>query len=108
MDIQMRRQQILMEMTQINTMEKGRLTEEYRESYKDGKPVKLGPYYKYQRWEDGKNVSQRIPAHQAEDLRLAVEGYHRFKALADEYAELTVEMTRNHSDSQCKKKPRSF
>jgi hypothetical protein len=108
MDIQTRRQQILMEITQINTMEKGRLTEEYRESYKDGTPVKLGPYYKYQRWEEGKNVSRRIPAHQAEDLRLAVEGYHRFKALVDEYAELTVELTRSHSEAQSKKKPRSF
>lgn len=106
MDIQNRRQQILVEMAQIDTMEKGRLTEEYRDSYKDGKPIKLGPYYKYQRWENGKNVSRRVPVHEAEELRLAVDGYHRFKALADEFAELTVEMTRSASGSQAKKKPR--
>ena len=106
MDIQNRRQQILVEMAQISTMEKGRLTEEYRESYKDGKPIKLGPYYKYQRWEDGKNISRRIPTAQVEELRLAVEDYHRFRALADEYAELTVLATRAASTTQSKKKPR--
>lgn len=106
MDTQNRRQQILVEMAQINTMEKGRLSEEYRESHKDGKAVKLGPYYKYQRWENGKNVSRRIPLVQVEDLRQAVDGYHRFKALAEEYAELTVEATRVASTDRSKKKPR--
>ena len=105
MDILNRRQQILVKMAQIDTMEKGRLTEEYRDSYKGGMPVKLGPYYKYQRWENGKNVSRRIPAVQAEELRRAVEGYHRFKALAEEYAELTVETTRAGSSEPGKKKP---
>jgi len=104
-DIQNRRQQILAEMAQIDTMEKGRLTEEYRESYRDGKPVRLGPYYKYQRWENGKNLSRRVPVFQAEALRLAVDGYHRFKALAEEYAELTVEATHAASADQGKKKP---
>lgn len=105
MDSQNRRQQILVEMAQIDTMEKGRLTEEYRDSYKGGKPVKLGPYYKYQRWEAGKNVSRRVPAVQAAELREAVEGYHRFKALAEEYAELTVEATRAATADPGKKKP---
>jgi len=105
MDIQNRRQQILVEIAQINAMEKGRLTEEYRDSYKDGNPVRLGPYYKYQRWENGKNVSRRVPATQVEELRQAVEGYHRFKALTEEYAQLTVEMTRKQTNVQSKKKP---
>lgn len=106
MDRQNRRQQILVEMAQLDTMEKGRLTEEYRESYKDGKPVKLGPYYKYQRWENGKNISRRIPVVQVEELRQAVDNYHHFKALAEEYAELTVETTRTTSADLSKKKPR--
>lgn len=106
MDIQTRRQQILVEMAQIDTMEKGRLSEEYRDSYKNGKPVRLGPYYKHQRWENGKNLSRRIPVAQAEGLREAVEGYHRFKALAEEYSDLTVEATR--CMKQGKKKPASF
>ena len=106
MDIQKRKQKILVEMAQINTMEKGRLAEEYRDSYKDGKPVRLGPYYKHQCWENGKNVSRRVPVAQAEELREAVDGYHRFKALAEEYAELTVEPTRPGAAERGKKKPR--
>jgi len=105
MDIQVRRKQILIEMAQIETMEKGRLTEEYRDSYKEGKPIRLGPYYKYQRWEEGKNISRRIPAPKVEELRKAVEGYHRFQSLAKEYAQLTVERTRNEFVEEGKKKP---
>lgn len=104
MDSQDRRQRILIEIARIDTMEKGRLTEEYRESYRDGTSVRLGPYYKYQRWENGQSVSRRVPAAQAEELRQAVEGYHRFKALAAEYAELTVEATRARSSLSGKKK----
>ena len=105
MDIQIRRKQILVEMAQIETMEKGRLTEEYRDSYKDGKPIRLGPYFKHQRWEEGKNISQRIAAPKAEKLRKAVEGYHRFESLSKEYVQLTVEETRNQSSAESKKKP---
>ena len=105
MDIQIRRKQILVEMAQIDSMEKGRLTEEYRDSHKDGKPIRLGPYFKYQRWEDGKNISRRIPAPKAGELRKAVEGYHRFQSLAKEYVQLTVEKTRNQSPEEGKKKP---
>ncbi len=105
MDIQIRRKQILVEMAQIDSMAKGRLTEEYRDSYKAGKPIRLGPYFKYQRWEDGKNVSRRIPAPKAAELRKAVEGYHLFQSLAEEYVRLTVEETRKKSAGEGKKKP---
>lgn len=105
MDIQIRRKQILVEMAKIDSMEKGRLTEEYRDSHKGGKQVRLGPYFKYQRWEDGKNISRRIPAPKATELRKAVEGYHRFQSLAGEYVRLTVEDTRKKSTEEGKKKP---
>lgn len=104
MDIQIRRKQILVEMAQIDSMEKGRLTEEYRDSYKDGKPIRLGPYFKHQRWEDGKNISRRIPSPKVGELRKAVEGYHRFESLTSEYVQLTVEQTRNQSPEEGKKK----
>jgi hypothetical protein len=103
---QKRRQQILQEMAGIEQMEKGRLSAEYRESIRDGQRVKLGPYYKHQCWEDGQNRSRRVPAEQAEQLREAVEGYHQFRQLADEYVELTIQMTRQQAQgSQGKKKP---
>ncbi len=104
MEHQERRRQILDQMAQIECMEKGRLSEEYREKHKDGERVRLGPYYKHQCWENGRNASRRVPAAKVEELRDAVDGYHRFRELADEYVEVTVEMTRK-SDDEGKKKP---
>jgi hypothetical protein len=105
MNYEARRKQVLKRMAQIDCMEKGRLTEEYRERYRDGQTVRLGPYYKHQRWEDGRNVSRRVPTTEAEPLRKAVEGYHEFEALADEYAQITIEMTRQTKNDDSKKKP---
>lgn len=106
MDQQKRRRQILKEMAQIDCMEKGRLSEEYRERHKDGEKIRLGPYYKHQRWEDGRNVSRRVSTGEVERLRKAVDGYHRFEELTKEYSEITIGMTRQRSRDGAKKKPR--
>ena len=104
---QKRKEQILREMAGIERMEKGRLTAEYRERVEEGKTIRQGPYYKHQCWEQGRNLSRRVPAEQAEELREAVEGYHKFKELSEQYVELSIEMTRNRAGSaQGKKKPR--
>lgn len=105
MEHQERRREILDQMEQIECMEKGRLSEEYRESHKKGKIVRLGPYYKHQCWENGRNASRRVPAAEVERLREGVEGYHRFRELADEFVEVTVEMSRESVDDEGKKKP---
>ena len=107
MNHEARRKQILKQMAQIDCMEKGRLTEEYRETYREGEKVRLGPYFKHQRWEDGRNISRRVPVGEAQHLRQAVEGYHQFEALADEYVQITIERTRQAGNHDSKKKPRS-
>ena len=105
---QHRREQILREMAAIEHMEKGRLTPEYRQSTRQGKRVQLGPYYKHQCWENGANKSRRVPAEEAPALEQAVDGYQRFTALAREYAELTIAMTRERTAGvRSKKKPNS-
>ncbi len=106
MEQRKRRNEILMEMTKIETMEKGRLTEEYREKVQDGKSERLGPYYKHQRWEAGRNLSRRVPIGEVEHLREAVEGYHHFQNLADEFVQVTVNMTRSRLSTSGKKKPK--
>jgi hypothetical protein len=105
MNYEARRKQILTQMARINCMEKGRLNEEYRERTRDGKVVRLGPYYQYQRWEDGRNVSRRVPAGEVAQLREAVDGYHEFESLAKEYAQVTIAMTRQSAVDDSKKKP---
>ncbi len=103
---QERRRLILEEMAKIECMEKGRLSEEYREGHRNGKKVRLGPYYKHQCWENGRNVSRRVPVAEVERLREGVDGYHRFRELADEFVEVTVSMSRESADDEGKKKPR--
>ncbi|MCK5132946.1 MAG: hypothetical protein KAR40_12435 [Candidatus Sabulitectum sp.] len=95
MNYQEKRKQILKQMAQIDSMAKGSMNAEYRETIKkNGEKVQLGPYYKYQRWENGRNVTRRVPAEEAEQLKKAVDGYHRFLELADEFVAITVEMTK--------------
>ena len=94
MDYLEKRELILEQMAQIDSMAKGSMNAEYRETTKkNGEKVQLGPYYKHQRWENGRNVTRRVPAEEAEQLKKAVDGYHRFLELADEFVTITVEMT---------------
>jgi|GEM_PF-1289662 len=103
MNYQDKRKALLDQMAQIERMEKGTLTAEYRDTKAAGKSRQIGPYFKHQCWENGKNVSKRVSAKEAEPLREAVDGYHRFLALSEEYANTTVEMTRKLGSS--KKRP---
>jgi hypothetical protein len=86
------RQVIFQKMAQIDQMEFGSLKAEYRPGIDPDHP--LGPYYKYQVWQDGKNHSERVAGPRAEQLRKAVEGRQQFEQLAQECIGLTVEHTR--------------
>ena len=80
-------------MEAIDCMQKGSLTEEYRLTQVDGETVRRGPYYKYQLWKDGKNVSKRVPADQVPELQRSIAGLDEFKELCGEYVDTTIEMT---------------
>jgi len=88
-----RRQKILQEMNNIDNMQLGRLTEEYREREVKGRTQVRGPYYKHQQWREGKNVTTRIKAEKAEALRKGIEGLDHFKKLSADFVEATVAMT---------------
>jgi hypothetical protein len=86
------RQVIFQKMARIDQMEHGSLKAEYRTGADPDHP--LGPYYKYQVWQEGKNHSERVAGPRAEQLRQAVDGRQQFERLAQECIELTVEHTR--------------
>ncbi|MEE9368882.1 MAG: hypothetical protein V3V05_08455 [Pontiella sp.] len=100
-----KRRRILEQMAQIECMEKGRLSEEYREKHIDGKRVPRPVLQKHQCWENGRNASRRVPAVEMERPREGVNGYHPFRELADEFVEVTVSMSRESADDEGKKKP---
>src|SRR5438093_5342181 len=97
-----KRQQLLQQMEQIPRMERGSLQVETRPSQRDASQER-GPYFKHQIWEDGQNMTRRIPADQADALAQAIEGRKEFEKLAEQYVDATVAMTRADSSSDSKK-----
>jgi len=96
-DLIARREQLLQQMAQCDTMEYGSLHAERR-------PVAGGglsrPYFKHQAWDQGRNLSQRIPAEDAAGLEAAIANRHRFEQLAREFLDVTVQLTRRRQDTE--------
>jgi hypothetical protein len=95
--LQAQRDQILQQMAQLDTMEYGSLQTEHRPAAAGGT---TGPYFKHQVWEQGKNLSQRIPAAEAPALQTALANRQRCEALARRFIDLTVQLTRRRPDTQ--------
>lgn len=64
-----------------------------------------GPYYNHQCYEQGRNTSRYVPREQVPALQEAIEGYHRFQKLQEQYVELVVSQTRAERQAGLKKKP---
>jgi len=104
-NLQSKRKALLSEMGTIDRMHRGRLTEEYRERRVDGEVRRLGPYYKYQVWQDGRNQSRRVKPEEVDRLREGIEGLDRFKELSQQYIDATIAMNeQTHEHSQDSKK----
>jgi hypothetical protein len=90
------RQLLIDQLSAITTMQRGTLAEEFREHPSpDGKgTVRLGPYFKHQCWEDGRNLSRRIPADQLPALREDLANGRHFDQIAEQLARLNIEHTR--------------
>jgi hypothetical protein len=85
-----RREDILEEMRSIRVLKRGQLSEQMlRRTAADGSIQERGPYFSFQCWQDGKNCCQRVPAEKVPAVREAVAGYHKLKALTEEFAGLT-------------------
>ena len=97
-----KRQQLLQEMQQIHRMEYGSLQAETRPSKKDPDQER-GPYYKHQVWEQGENLTRRVPQEQADALAEAIAGRKKFETLAEEFIDTTVAHTRAASSPESKK-----
>jgi Family of unknown function (DUF6788) len=64
--LQQRREQILQEMAAIDRLRRGHLSEQYFKSNHRGKTLRQGPYYVLQRWFQGKNLCERVPAQEVD------------------------------------------
>lgn len=89
-------QNILAQIAQIQSMERGKLSS-LRET-------SMGTACKLQAWENGKNVSRYVPADQVRAVQEAIGGYHLFESLTEQYAQLKIEETRAAMAAGSKKK----
>ncbi len=91
--LQARREQILHAMGSIDRICRGHLSEQFFQAQRGGKPLRRGPYYVLQRWIRGQNLCERVSAEQLDPVRRGVEGYKRFRQLADEFVEVSEQIT---------------
>ena len=75
---------LLIRMGRIPRMERGKLCR-----------MTGRPHYNHQTWKDGHNVARYVSADQVESLQEAIDGYCHFMELAQQYAELIIQRTRN-------------
>lgn len=88
--------QLFQQIAQIKHMERGKLT-----LMCEGPN---GPHYKLQAWEKGRNVSRHVSRDQADAVQRALEGYHQFQDLTQQYAQGIIEQTRAELAATSKKK----
>jgi hypothetical protein len=100
-DLAAQRAQLLQQMAAISSMELGSLKAEYRTN---ASGQKTGPYYQHQAWQEGANLTRRVPAEDAGALEQAIANRRRFEDLANQYIALTVRLTRESEAPGTQKK----
>lgn len=93
---------LLEQIAAIPAMERGKLS---TYSFKERSGV-AGPYYKLQRWEEGKNKTRYIPAEDVPAVEAALAGYTQYQQLTEEYAQLVITETRQNIASKKKSQSR--
>lgn len=99
MTTQQRRAEILEEINSITRMERGKLC---TQSHGPGTVA----FHKLQCWHQGKNHTRYVPADEVPALQEALAGHERFQRLAQEFADLTIAMTRQENQAERKKNSR--
>lgn len=88
-----RRQQILDEMAKLDRLQRGYLSEQFFTRKKGGKTIRYGPYYVLQHILKGHKISQRVRAEEVTQVQAQISAWKRFEALAEEFVEVTEQMS---------------
>lgn len=87
---------LLEQAAQIQRMERGKLS-----VMREGPN---GTHFKLQSWENGKNFSRHVGSQEAPVVQEAIEGYHKFQELTQQYAQQVIDQTRAELAAHSKKK----
>jgi len=63
-----------------------------------------GPYYNLNSWENGKNCCRYLPHDKVPEVQQAIEGYHQYQQLTEQYAQKIIGQTRAELNIGLKKK----
>ena len=63
-----------------------------------------GPYFNLNSWENGKNQCRYLPQDKVPKVQQAIEGYHKYQQLTEQYAQQVIEQTRAQLNIGVKKK----
>jgi hypothetical protein len=91
---------LLTQMAQIQTMERGKLSA-YRRA---GRSKDADTYHRLQTWRDGKNHTRHVRPEELPALQAALAGYARYCELSDQYVQVILERTRAQMADGIKKK----
>jgi uncharacterized protein DUF6788 len=64
-----------------------------------------GPYYNLNSWENGRNRCRYLPQDKVPQVQQAIEGYHKYQQLTEQYAQQIIEQSRAELNIGVKKKP---
>ncbi len=64
-----------------------------------------GPYYNLNSWEDGKNRCRYLPQDKVPQVQQAIEAYHHYQHLTEQYAQQIIKQTRAQLNIGVKKSP---
>jgi hypothetical protein len=98
------RTHLIQQMVSLQSMEEGSLKAEYRTSSGGEQTSPIGPYFKHQVWQNGRNVSRRISTEEAPALQAAIANRQQFEALAAQFVDLTIAHTRQCQSAGAQKK----
>lgn len=88
---------LLEQMARIARMERGKVCQ-----------MKGREHFNHQTWRNGCNIVRYVPLNEVSDLQAAIAGYNRFNALAQQYADEIIRLTRlDHAQKHPKRPPRS-
>jgi hypothetical protein len=64
-----------------------------------------GPYFNLNSWENDKNCCRYVPQDKLPAVQQAIEGYHKYQQITEQYARQIVDKTRAELAIGVKKKP---
>lgn len=89
MELTSKMKRLLERMAKIERMERGKLCRMTGRSH-----------YNHQTWHNGRNEVRYVPASEVAALEKAIEGYRLFIALAEQYADEVIRLTRREREKE--------